>query len=46
MYPNVLGKNPKKVQHKTNFKKKKIMDIQSETLGMKKWENTSLIIIT
>ena len=34
----------KKVEHKLTSKK--ITDILADTLGMKKWENESLIIIT
>ena len=36
--------NAKKVGHKLTSKK--VTDIQADTLGMKKWENVSLIIIT
>ena len=39
MYPDVLGtKYKKKEEHISSLKKKKTtMDIQADTLGMKKW---------
>ena len=40
-FRNQMQKN---VEYKTTSKK--IMDIQADTLGKKKWENGSLIIIT
>ena len=45
------NQNAKKVEHKVTSKKqkktkKKNTDVQADTLGMKKWENGSLITIT
>ena len=38
MYPDVLGtKCKKKEEHISSLKKKTTMDIQADTLGMKKW---------
>ena len=47
------NQNAKKVEHKVTSKKQKskkkttkTTDVQADTLGMKKWENGSLITIT
>ena len=44
------NQNAKKVEHKVTSKKQKKTtkntDVQADTLGMKKWENGSLITIT
>ena len=47
------NQNAKKVEHKVTSKKQKNKkkttkntDVQADTLGMKKWENGSLITIT
>ena len=43
MYPDVLGTKYKKKQSVSSLQKK-FTDIQADTLGMKKWENGSLIV--